>query len=80
MTNSEFYRIYQMLNSIYFKKRTIWLLFRINLAYMFRPIRPSSGHQSLKNTNNTARQSVLSTLQHNTGHNEQEETLLTIRF
>jgi hypothetical protein len=32
----------------YSNKCTIWLWFRINLAYMFRPIRPSSGHQSLR--------------------------------
>jgi hypothetical protein len=32
----------------YSNKCTIWFLFRINLTYMFRPIRPSSGHQSLR--------------------------------
>jgi hypothetical protein len=33
---------------VYSNKCTTWFLFTINLAYMFRPIRPSSGHQSLR--------------------------------
>jgi hypothetical protein len=43
-----FHRAFLWFNNIYSNKCTTWFLFAINLAYMFRPIRPSSGHQSLR--------------------------------
>jgi hypothetical protein len=65
-----FHHAFLWFNNICSNKCITWFLFTINLAYMFRPIRPSSGHQS----------PVLSALQHNTRHNKQEETLFTFQL